>query len=69
VRGAFDQVAAGDASTLDATRAEALIDAYQRHIAREDAELLPMAKRLLGDAALQDIGRAMRERRGIRRLP
>ena len=36
-----------------------------RHIAREESELLPMAARLLSDDALQDIGRAMRLRRGI----
>ena len=39
--------------------------AYRQHLAREDAELLPMAARLIGDAPLQQIGRAMRLRRGI----
>ena len=36
---------------------------YGRHIAREGAELLPMAKRLLSDAELDRIGLAMRARR------
>ncbi|HOA95491.1 MAG TPA: hemerythrin domain-containing protein, partial [Quisquiliibacterium sp.] len=34
-------------------------------IAREEAELLPMAARLLGDTDLERIGRAMRQRRGV----
>jgi hemerythrin-like domain-containing protein len=37
---------------------------YERHIAREEAELLPMAARLLSDAELDRIGLAMRARRG-----
>ena len=44
---------------------EPFITLYERHIAREESELLPMAARLLSDDALQDIGRAMRLRRGI----
>ena len=32
---------------------------------REEAELLPMASRLLSDTALESVGRAMRERRGV----
>jgi hypothetical protein len=34
--------------------------------AREEAELLPLAARLLGNAQLDVVGRAMRLRRGIR---
>jgi len=44
---------------------EPFIGLYERHIAREEGDLLPMAARLLGDDALDRIGRAMRERRGI----
>ena len=44
---------------------EALIGRYERHIEREEKELLPMAARLLSDDELARIGRAMRERRGI----
>ena len=36
---------------------------YERHIAREESELLPMAQRLLSDAELDRIGLAMRVRR------
>jgi len=69
VRSQLERVAAGDAAALDAPQVEALIAAYEGHIAREDGELLPMAARLLSDSALQAIGCAMRERRGVRWLP
>lgn len=65
VRRGLAGVVAGDATAFDPAQAQALVDAYGRHIAREDAELLPMAARLLDDAALQRVGRAMRERRGV----
>ena len=44
---------------------EAFISLYERHIEREERELLPMAARLLSDSDLDRIGRAMRARRGI----
>jgi hemerythrin-like domain-containing protein len=56
---------AGDPVCLDSADVESFIRLYERHIAREEAELLPMASRLLGDEALNDIGKSMRERRGI----
>ena len=65
MRGALAQVAAGHATQLDDHAVEAWISVYERHIAREEAELLPMAARLLSDAALDQVGRAMRERRGV----
>lgn len=65
VRTGLEAVAAGDASAFDPAATQALIDAYGRHMAREDGELLPMAARLLDDAALAAIGRAMRTRRGV----
>lgn len=65
VRGVLDRVAAGEPVLLDADDVESLIDAYARHIQREEDELLPMAQRLLSDDVLAHIGRAMRERRAI----
>jgi hemerythrin-like domain-containing protein len=65
LRTVLARVAAGDAVLLDAHAIDAWIGGYERHIAREDAELLPSAARLLGDEALERIGRAMRERRGV----
>lgn len=65
VKRVLDRIAAGDDARLDAAAIEALAEAYATHIAREEGELLPMAARLLDESALQRIGAAMRERRGI----
>ncbi len=56
-------VADGTASALDDVDVPGFVQLYAQHIAREEAELLPMAARLLGDAELDRIGRAMRLRR------
>ena len=58
-------IAAGEAAALDGRAAEALIHGYQSHITREDDQLLPLAARLLDEAALAHMGQAMRTRRGI----
>lgn len=63
LRPALEQAAAGRPARLAAEAVSAFNDLYARHIAREDHELLPMAKRLLDDAELERIGRAMRARR------
>lgn len=65
VRARLQAIVAGEAAVLTTDDIEPLITLYERHIAREDKELLPMAERLLSDDALARIGRAMRERRGI----
>lgn len=65
LRRALEPIAAGQAAALDADAVAAFADLYARHIAREEAELLPMAARLIPDAELQRIGRAMRRRRGL----
>ncbi|HUH93083.1 MAG TPA: hemerythrin domain-containing protein [Casimicrobiaceae bacterium] len=49
----------GDAAIDDFVRL------YERHADREEQELFPMAERLLGEAELERIGRAMRIRRGV----
>ena len=41
------------------------VQLYEQHIAREEAELLPMAARLLSAVELDRIGLAMRARRGL----
>ena len=61
----LESVTRGDASALDAAAVDDLISRHARHIAREEEELLPMAKRLLSDDQLQDLGRAMQARRGM----
>ena len=65
VRDALAALAAGAAASLVVDDVEALVSLYEQHIAREEAELLPMAARLLGDDELDRVGRLMRARRGI----
>ncbi|MDB6002426.1 MAG: hypothetical protein JWP52_4125 [Rhizobacter sp.] len=65
LREVLERVALGEPALLDADVVEAFVTAYERHIEREERELLPMAARLLSTEELDRIGRAMRERRGI----
>jgi hemerythrin-like domain-containing protein len=58
-------LAEGGEAALDAAQVQAFTQAYAGHIAREEAELLPLARRLLDDAQLDVLGRAMRQRRGV----
>lgn len=60
----LEQVAGGHAVSLQDEEVQHLVDLYQSHIAREEAELLPMARRLLSAAELDRIGLSMRKRRG-----
>ena len=59
------QVAPGQTAPLAADDVRGFTGLYARHIAREEAELLPMAQRLLSDAELDRIGLAMRLRRAV----
>jgi hemerythrin-like domain-containing protein len=59
------RVASGQGSTLSLDDVEAFVALYEGHIAREENELLPMARRLLADAEIDRIGRAMLDRRGL----
>jgi hypothetical protein len=64
LRRRLERVARRRASTLGGRRSTmASSQLYERHIAREEAELLPMAGRLLSDAELDRIGMSMRHRR------
>jgi len=65
LRVVLQQVAHGIPAALDADEVQDFVGLYQRHIAREQAELLPMAQRLLGDDELDRIGMAMRMRRKV----
>ena len=65
LRGILERIAAGERVPLLFDDVEALAVRYERHIEREEKELLPMAARLLSDDDLARIGRAMRARRGI----
>jgi hemerythrin-like domain-containing protein len=65
VRVQLERLAAGERALIERADVDALIDLHQRHIEREERELLPMAARLLSDDDVVRIGRAMRARRGI----
>lgn len=58
----------GTMSALDADEVASLVELYRLHIAREEEELLPLAARLLGNAQLDVVGRAMRTGRGIKEV-
>lgn len=58
-------IEAGASLPLVSADVEPFITLYERHIAREEGELLPMAARLLSDEALDRVGEAMRQRRSI----
>jgi hemerythrin-like domain-containing protein len=64
LRAVLQEVAAGSPASLDAAAVAAFAGRYAAHIALEEGELLPMAQRLLSDAAVERIGQAMRARRG-----
>ena len=65
IRVVLERVVAGQPASLDADAVQALVELYQRHIEREDGELLPLAARLLDDALQDRVGHAMRRRRGV----
>lgn len=65
LRRVLARIAAGDPAAPDLEVVERFVAAYTQHLQREESELLPMAARLIDDAQLQQIGRAMRLRRGI----
>lgn len=63
LRRQLEQVAGGQAALLAADEVTEFVGLYERHIAREESDLLPMAQRLLSDEELDRIGLAMRVRR------
>ena len=65
LRAVLAQLAAAQTVLLAQDDVIGFAQLYQRHIAREESELLPMAQRLLSDAALDRIGLAMRTRRAV----
>ncbi|VTU23216.1 hemerythrin domain-containing protein [Variovorax sp. PBL-E5] len=63
VRAALDAVAEGGNAGMPSAEVDALASLCERHTAFEDAELLPMAERLLSDPELARLAHAMAERR------
>lgn len=60
------RVSAGEPVTLAQKDVDKFVSLYADHLQSEDDELLPMAQRLLGQHHIDQIGRAMRVRRGIK---
>jgi hemerythrin-like domain-containing protein len=58
-------IAAGRPVILPAAQVEAVRAAYASHIAREDTDLFPLARRVLDTEALAAMGREMADRRGV----
>jgi hemerythrin-like domain-containing protein len=56
-------ISSGQSATLDCATAEHFIDVYDRHIALENSQLLPLAKRILSAGQLQELGKHMAARR------
>lgn len=65
LRSVLERIAGGESVLLASDKVEAFVGLYERHIEREERDLLPMAARLLSEDDLARVGRAMRERRGI----
>jgi hypothetical protein len=65
LRGRLLQLTEGLSAAFANADVSGFVQLYGQHIAREEAELLPMAARLLSDTELDRIGLAMRSRRGI----
>jgi len=61
----LSKVSEGQAALLSDEDVHRFTSLYEDHMKREEDEVLPMAARLLGEDAITQIGRAMRERRGI----
>lgn len=58
-------ITAGEDAVLPLHEVEAFVSRYAEHLRCEDEELLPMAQRLLSQHHINQIGHAMRTRRGI----
>jgi len=63
VRVYLAEISSGKSSALDAATVGHFIDVYDRHIAVENSQLLPLAQRLLDHDQLGSLGRNMASRR------
>lgn len=50
-------------ATLNAAAVQAFVAMYRQHVARENSELMPLARSLLGPQVLAELGRRMARRR------
>lgn len=66
LRESLEKIAHGAIEPLDELTVNRFCDLYGAHIAYEEANLIPLAERLLDEAAIAAIGKAMAARRGLR---
>jgi hemerythrin-like domain-containing protein len=62
----LDEIAAGRDARITPNEAREFSAAYERHIALEESELLPLARRILDLGQVARLGLAMARRRGAR---
>ena len=67
LREALAAIASGTSAGLDPAAVADFNAAYRDHIARENAELLPLASKLLAGSVQARIGESMACRRGVKR--
>lgn len=65
VRAQLEQVASGESAELSAPDVQRFCDAYAAHMAKEEANIAPMAKRIFSAEQMAQLGSAMQQRRGI----
>lgn len=65
LRPQLEALAEGRAAALDAAHVEHFVKLYCNHIERENVELLPLARTVLGEEELRRLGEAMAARRGV----
>ena len=65
VRAQLEHIASGDSAALSAPDVQRFCDAYAAHMAKEEANIAPMAKRIFSAEQMAQLGSAMQQRRGI----
>lgn len=63
MRARLERIAQGESADLTVAAVEAFADAYRRHIAREEGELLPIARSVLGERDIEALSGTMTARR------
>ncbi len=66
---ALESLCSGVTRPLDAAMVAAFVAMYRRHIAREESEMIPLARAVLLPVQLAALGHAMATRRGVANPP
>lgn len=66
MRAVLAKISEGTNTPLSAAMIERLAGSYTRHIALEEAELLPLSAHLLNPQQIMELGKSMAERRGAK---